>query len=395
MSDKNVIAEDEQKFQEYFQKEKNKVERKVYLSPVSKDSECFVNREMIETNQEMIIEKEECVPLAQIPLQKYLKVELTRRSQPVQKMKVKNEIGGWFMNGLKLIGIKGGADRSACWKTPESREKSRENKYPNGRQSQIAQSVRPKSLNFCGPGDIIVSDVNENSENLDKYPSRNFLNQNAPRSSSTPRSRFPSDTGTRKGGLLEACGSLTPNRKSYSPNIQRSSKWRKQSSDRNSGGPVRRDQCRTWQEKMDKSFPADNFYKNQTNDRTSCEKRFDELVKQNPYDFSISEAANSYKCKNNKDLVDRINRTTASKYIQGRGDSRYKSTKYTEDQDETLLFPEKSSKNVIAAGDLDQRDRDLVSEPKPVRSVEASLPVKLYPHKIGFQVRIGSSCLVK
>ena len=51
---------------------KIKVERKVYLSPVCKDLECFVNREMIETNQEMIIEKEECVPLAQIPLQKYL-----------------------------------------------------------------------------------------------------------------------------------------------------------------------------------------------------------------------------------------------------------------------------------------------------------------------------------
>ena len=115
LSDEAVIIEDEQKFQEYFLKEKKKVERKIYLCPVNQDFELSLNGEMIEDNQEMIIEKEERVPAQHIPDQIYLKVERTRRRKLVQE-KIKNkqnyEIGGWFLSSLKAVGIKGGADRA-------------------------------------------------------------------------------------------------------------------------------------------------------------------------------------------------------------------------------------------------------------------------------------------
>ena len=109
--DRIVIIEDEKKLQEYFLKEKSKVARKVYLTPVSRELELSVNREMIEDNQEMAIEKEERVPAANIPEQKYLKVEKTRRSNfETTKKNLKYETSGWFLKGLNLIGLKGGAD---------------------------------------------------------------------------------------------------------------------------------------------------------------------------------------------------------------------------------------------------------------------------------------------
>ena len=82
LSDEVVLIEDEKKFQEYFQKEKNKVTKLVYLSPVSREFELFINKEIIEDNQEGIIEKEEWVPLAQVPHQEYEKVERIRRRKP-------------------------------------------------------------------------------------------------------------------------------------------------------------------------------------------------------------------------------------------------------------------------------------------------------------------------
>ena len=81
LSDEAVIIEDEQKFQEYFLKEKKKVERKIYLCPVIQDFELSLNGEMIEDNQEMIIEKEDRVFAPLIPDQNHLNVERTRRTK--------------------------------------------------------------------------------------------------------------------------------------------------------------------------------------------------------------------------------------------------------------------------------------------------------------------------
>ena len=125
LSDKAVIIEDEQKFREYFLKEMKKVERKVYMCPVSKDFELFLNKEIIEDNQEMIIEKEDRVFAPLIPDQNHLNVERTRRTKLVQEIKKEQnyeKIGGWFLNGLKLIGIKGGVDQ-ALVKIPETGKK--------------------------------------------------------------------------------------------------------------------------------------------------------------------------------------------------------------------------------------------------------------------------------
>ena len=109
-----MVIEDEKKFQEYFLKEKNKIARMVNLSPVSKNFELSVNKEIIEDNQEKIIEKEESVPSPQIPLQKYSKVEKTRRTKFKNGNKLfaytKNIFYGWYKNAPKPIGLKGGAD---------------------------------------------------------------------------------------------------------------------------------------------------------------------------------------------------------------------------------------------------------------------------------------------
>ena len=117
-SDKTVITEDEKKFQEYFQKEKNKVTNTVYLRPVSSDFEIAVNKEIINSSQERIIENEERVPSACYPRQEYLKVVRTRRSEIWKgkkyfssfKKSLDFKIRGWFMNDLKPTGLKGGGD---------------------------------------------------------------------------------------------------------------------------------------------------------------------------------------------------------------------------------------------------------------------------------------------
>ena len=129
LSDQTVIIEDEKKFQEYFLKEKRKVAGLVYFRPVSRDSELSMNKEIIEDNQEMIIEKEELVPAVQLPREKYLKNEKIRSSKFEQanelfttlKKNLNSRIGGWFLFGVKLIGLKGGADNDPL-KPPESED---------------------------------------------------------------------------------------------------------------------------------------------------------------------------------------------------------------------------------------------------------------------------------
>ena len=82
-----MVIQDEQKFQDYFLKKNKKVERKVYLSPVSQKFELIVNRDIIENSQEMIIEEEEFVPMPQIPRQKYVKSVRTRISKLVNPIR--------------------------------------------------------------------------------------------------------------------------------------------------------------------------------------------------------------------------------------------------------------------------------------------------------------------
>ena len=79
------------------------------MTPVSREFELSVNREIIENNQEMAIEKQERVTAANVPEQKYLKVEKSRRSKFLTMKKNQDyKTGGWFMKGL--IELKGGGN---------------------------------------------------------------------------------------------------------------------------------------------------------------------------------------------------------------------------------------------------------------------------------------------
>ena len=118
LADEKVVLQDEMKFQEYFLKEKDAIAGR---SPISKDSELNLNRELVEQCQERIIEEEETVTaFSSYPDEKLSKVEKVRRSNVELKVSqkpafslfssLKTNIGGLFKAGNIPVGLKGGAD---------------------------------------------------------------------------------------------------------------------------------------------------------------------------------------------------------------------------------------------------------------------------------------------
>ena len=117
LQDNKIVIEDEKKFQDYFLKDIRKIR-----SPINPFSELFLNKELIEQNQEMIIENEEQVPNFSVPSEKYSNGEKTRRTTLPNKKNIlptswinslKSGLSGWYQKETKeLIGLKGGADHA-------------------------------------------------------------------------------------------------------------------------------------------------------------------------------------------------------------------------------------------------------------------------------------------
>ena len=108
------ISLDEENFQLFFQKP--------CKTPIKKQSETFLRKELIEQHQENLIELEEKVPAYKIPNEKYMKVPTRRLRLKVNDDKnpkkslthsMKDRIGGWFKSKTseKPGCLRGGADR--------------------------------------------------------------------------------------------------------------------------------------------------------------------------------------------------------------------------------------------------------------------------------------------